>query len=280
MKKILAIVLAALMLLGMVACAGSTPAASTTKTETKVTATEAPKTEAKTEEKTETKEEPKTEEKKEEPKQEETAEATGCIWAGEYDLTFKTQEGDESPVDTFEIDAEGNVTGAVEDSGMTTFEGKIDENGHFECELPRLGGTMVGDIDKTGHLTCNMDARGRKSTMEGVIVGGMPEGVGAEAAATGKRSYAGEYDLTFKTQEGDESPVDTFEIDEEGNVTGAVEDSGMTTFEGKIDENGHFECELPRLGGTMVGDIDENGHLTCNMDARGRKSTMEGDIVK
>ncbi len=96
--------------------------------------------------------------------------ADGCVYAGVYDMTAAVGER-QIVFDTFEIDKDGNVTGLIEDSGMTGFSGTIDENGHFECDMIRMkGGTVNGDIDDAYHVTGDLYARGMEGTIDGNLL--------------------------------------------------------------------------------------------------------------
>ena len=98
---------------------------------------------------------------------------TNNAFNGEYTGTYKNQEGEVAPVDSLEVTAKGDgtytVKGAVEDTGISAFEGTINKLGIFEGKTPRLDGTMAGlfytDNDGKTKMYCTMDARERHSTM-------------------------------------------------------------------------------------------------------------------
>ncbi|GEM_PF-5232199 len=98
---------------------------------------------------------------------------TNNPFEGEYTGTYTNQEGETNPVDSMEVTAVGDgtytVKGAIEDTGISAFEGTVNKLGIFTGKTPRLDGTMEGlfytDRDGKTKLFANMEARERKSTM-------------------------------------------------------------------------------------------------------------------
>lgn len=96
--------------------------------------------------------------------------AEGCKFAGEYYVIVKNQDNEEFVMEEFVVDPDGTVHGASEGSGMTGFEGKVNEDGSFTIEYTRLGGTGEGQFDGNGNVTGKADVRGRTSTFSGSIL--------------------------------------------------------------------------------------------------------------
>lgn len=96
--------------------------------------------------------------------------AEGCKFAGEYYVVVKNQDGEEFIMEEFVVDADGRVHGATEGSGMTGFEGTVNEDGSFTVEYTRLGGTGKGQFDGNGNVTGESEVRGRTSTFTGSIL--------------------------------------------------------------------------------------------------------------
>lgn len=108
----------------------------------------------------------------EEPAKEEPAEKpeyTGepCPYAGEYDVEYVGSDGKKSYFEEFVIEEDWSLHGVVETSGMTGFEGTVDENGHFTAYNERLGGVYEGDVDLDGNLSGTAETRGRSVTYTG-----------------------------------------------------------------------------------------------------------------
>lgn len=95
--------------------------------------------------------------------------------AGEYTGTYTNQEGETATMDSLEVTAlaDGTYTmkGAIEDSGISAFEGTVSQFGVASGKTPRLDGTMSGlfytDYDGTVKFHFDMEARERKSTADG-----------------------------------------------------------------------------------------------------------------
>ena len=95
--------------------------------------------------------------------------------AGEYSGTYTNQEGETANMDSLEVTAlaDGTYTmkGAIEDSGISSFEGTITKFGVAKGKTPRLDGTMSGlfytDYDGQVKFHFNMEARERTSTADG-----------------------------------------------------------------------------------------------------------------
>jgi len=114
------------------------------------------------------------------PKAYETTLWTNRELLGEYTGTFKNQENEVAPFDSFTIEAsteegkEGKIVGSVEDSGISAMEGSMDEFGVITGKTPRLDGTFFGfaytDTDGIVKVHLNMEARERKSTLDGTHI--------------------------------------------------------------------------------------------------------------
>lgn len=92
----------------------------------------------------------------------------------------------------------------------------------------------------------------------------------------GSNPFAGEYEFVITTPEGDETIAEEFIVDPDGKLHGVGDASGMTSFEGTVNEDGTFTGEFTRLGGTMQGTIDADGNITGTGEIRGRNYTYAG----
>lgn len=96
------------------------------------------------------------------------ADANVCPFAGEYYVEFTSQDStDKEPGESFIVGEDWTVSGAMEGSGMTGFQGVIMADGTFTAEFTRLGGTLTGTIDAEGKLNATGETRGRTSTITG-----------------------------------------------------------------------------------------------------------------
>lgn len=99
----------------------------------------------------------------------------------------------------------------------------------------------------------------------------------AGTSAEGEFIYEGEYYVVSVNMDGEEMIFESFIVESDGKLTGAVDASGLTSFEGKVNPDGTFTAELLRLGGTMTGTIDENLHVEGKSETRGRTATFSGE---
>lgn len=102
-----------------------------------------------------------------------------------------------------------------------------------------------------------------------------------------QKSFAGEYQGSFKNQEGEVSSMDSMEVKENADgtfkIVGAMEDSGISAFEGKILANGVADLKITRLDGKGTGyfytNIDNQVKFHLDMEARERTSTCDGSLI-
>ncbi|ALP93171.1 hypothetical protein [Intestinimonas butyriciproducens] len=88
--------------------------------------------------------------------------------------------------------------------------------------------------------------------------------------------YAGEYDIALTNPEGDIIYLQEFIVNDDGTLVGVGDASGMSNFEGVVNEDGTFTGEFTRLGGALQGTIDADGNVTGTGEIRGRNYTFEG----
>jgi len=88
--------------------------------------------------------------------------------------------------------------------------------------------------------------------------------------------YVGEWDIDNIQTGGKASKFSLFIIKENGEISGAVDNTGYTAFVGQVNEDGTFTADMFQLGGTIQGSIDENGVMTGFADCRGAHSTLSG----
>lgn len=108
-----------------------------------------------------------------------------------------------------------------------------------------------------------------------------------ETTLNTQKSFAGEYQGTYKNQEGEVSPMDSMEVTENTDgtfkVVGAMEDSGISAFEGTVTANGVLDLKITRLDGKGTGyfytDTDNKVKFHFDMEARERKSTCDGSLI-
>lgn len=97
-----------------------------------------------------------------------------------------------------------------------------------------------------------------------------------EVAPEDVSPYAGEYDIVLTNPEGDTIYLQEFIVNDDGTLIGVGDASGMSNFEGVVNEDGTFTGEFTRLGGTLQGTIDADGNVTGTGEIRGRNYTFEG----
>ncbi len=96
------------------------------------------------------------------------ADANVCPFAGEYYVEFTSQDSEGAePGESFIIGEDWTVSGAMEGSGMTGFQGVILADGTFTAEFTRLGGGMTGVVAEDFTLTAHSETRGRQSDITG-----------------------------------------------------------------------------------------------------------------
>ncbi len=115
-----------------------------------------------------------------------------------------------------------------------------------------------------------------------------------ETVLNTQKSFAGEYQGTYysvtdynATGEMEKTNIDSMEVtalaDGTYTVKGAMEDSGISSFNGTISSRGVFSAEITRLDGTMTGLFytDVDGHVKFNIDseARERVARAYGTII-
>ncbi len=91
--------------------------------------------------------------------------------------------------DSFTVDAFGRLTGAVDDSGMTRFEGHVEADGSFSTKYLRMPGTSSGKIWPDGSVSGKSAVRGRESSFSGRLL--------FKETKQGACAYMGEYDITY-----------------------------------------------------------------------------------
>ena len=93
------------------------------------------------------------------------------------------------PYDSFSVDDSGIVTGIVDDSGMSRFEGRVEPDGTFHAKYLRMPGTASGMIAPDGTVTGKSSVYGREIPFSGKLLF-----KGSENAAS---AFAGEYEVTY-----------------------------------------------------------------------------------
>jgi len=100
--------------------------------------------------------------------EEKAADSATCPFAGEYYVEFTSVDASEPQVgESFVVGDDWSVSGAMESSGLSGFQGTVLADGSFVAEFVRLGGQMTGQIAADGTLTASSEARGRVSTVTG-----------------------------------------------------------------------------------------------------------------
>lgn len=116
-----------------------------------------------------------------------------------------------------------------------------------------------------------------KAAEEEVVVAEAPAAEAPKAEASNVCPFAGEYYVEFTSQDSEgKEPGEEFIIGEDWTVSGAMEGSGMTGFQGVILADGTFTAEFTRLGGGMTGKVDAEFNLTAHSETRGRQSDITG----